>query len=57
MKLATREWGSGERTALLIHGMLPSHRIWRRVAPELVDRGYRVIGSDLRGARDEPLHR
>jgi pimeloyl-ACP methyl ester carboxylesterase len=49
MKLNTREWGSGDRTALLVHGMLSDHRTWRLVAPALADRGYRVIAVDLRG--------
>ncbi|MFF1560597.1 alpha/beta fold hydrolase [Streptomyces sp. NPDC058279] len=49
MKLHTRTWGDGDRTALLIHGMMADHRTWRRVAPALADRGYRVIAVDLRG--------
>ncbi|MFJ3718248.1 alpha/beta fold hydrolase [Streptomyces sp. NPDC090057] len=49
MKLHTREWGTGERIAVLIHGIMSDHRTWRRVAPVLADRGYRVIGVDLRG--------
>ncbi|WP_030061257.1 MULTISPECIES: alpha/beta fold hydrolase [Streptomyces] len=49
MKLHTREWGSGERTALLVHGITFDHRTWRRVGPELAERGYRVVAVDLRG--------
>ncbi|MFF8476935.1 alpha/beta fold hydrolase [Streptomyces sp. NPDC015414] len=49
MKLHTREWGTGERVAVLIHGIMSDHRTWRRVAPVLAARGYRVIGVDLRG--------
>ncbi|MDI5972785.1 alpha/beta hydrolase [Streptomyces sp. SL13] len=49
MRLSTHEWGSGERIALLVHGMMSDHRLWHRVGPELADRGYRVIAADLRG--------
>ncbi|MGY0019417.1 alpha/beta fold hydrolase [Streptomyces sp. cg35] len=49
MKLHTREWGSGDRVALLVHGIMSDHRTWRRVGPALAERGYRAIGVDLRG--------
>ncbi|MEV3854888.1 alpha/beta fold hydrolase [Streptomyces sp. NPDC050095] len=49
MKLHTREWGGGDRVALLVHGIMSDHRTWRRVGPALAERGYRVIGVDLRG--------
>ncbi|MGW2705889.1 alpha/beta fold hydrolase [Streptomyces sp. NPDC001340] len=49
MKLHTREWGDGDRIAVLVHGIMSDHRTWRRVAPALADKGYRVIGVDLRG--------
>ncbi|MCF3124454.1 MULTISPECIES: alpha/beta fold hydrolase [Streptomyces] len=49
MKLHTHEWGNGDRVALLIHGIMSDHRTWRRVGPALADKGYRVIGVDLRG--------
>lgn len=49
MKLNTHVWGSGDRTALLVHGIMSDHRTWRRVGPALADLGYRVIGVDLRG--------
>ncbi|RSS80304.1 alpha/beta fold hydrolase [Streptomyces sp. WAC06614] len=49
MQLHTRTWGEGDRIALLSHGMMSDHRTWRRVAPALVGRGYRVIAVDLRG--------
>src|SRR5690349_5840583 len=28
---------------------MSDHRTWRRVGPALADRGYRVVGVDLRG--------
>ncbi|MFJ2773828.1 alpha/beta fold hydrolase [Streptomyces sp. NPDC087300] len=49
MKLHTHEWGTGDRVALLVHGIMSDHRTWRRVGPALAERGYRVIGVDLRG--------
>ncbi|MGW7082041.1 alpha/beta fold hydrolase [Streptomyces sp. NPDC054871] len=49
MKLNTREWGTGDRVAVLVHGIMSDHRTWRRLGPALADKGYRVIGVDLRG--------
>jgi pimeloyl-ACP methyl ester carboxylesterase len=49
MKLHTREWGSGDRIALLVHGIMSDSRTWYRVAPVLAERGYRVVAVDLRG--------
>ncbi|MBP2047234.1 pimeloyl-ACP methyl ester carboxylesterase [Streptomyces griseochromogenes] len=49
MKLHTREWGTGDRVAVLVHGIMSDHRTWHRVAPALADKGYRVIAVDLRG--------
>ncbi|WP_079043941.1 alpha/beta fold hydrolase [Streptomyces kanamyceticus] len=49
MKLHTHEWGTGDRVALLVHGIMSDHRTWRRVGPAIAERGYRVIGVDLRG--------
>ncbi|MFE7129246.1 alpha/beta fold hydrolase [Streptomyces sp. NPDC057638] len=49
MKLHTTTWGAGDRLALLIHGIMADHRTWRRVAPALAERGYRVTTVDLRG--------
>ncbi|WP_328941129.1 alpha/beta fold hydrolase [Streptomyces sp. NBC_00250] len=49
MRLHTTTWGSGDRIALLVHGLMADHRTWRRVGPALADRGYRVVAVDLRG--------
>ncbi|MFC9284495.1 alpha/beta fold hydrolase [Streptomyces collinus] len=49
MRLHTHEWGTGDRVAVLVHGIMSDHRTWRRVAPVLADKGYRVVGVDLRG--------
>ncbi|MEV0055686.1 alpha/beta hydrolase [Saccharopolyspora shandongensis] len=49
MRLHTRTWGDGEPLAVLVHGLMSDSRTWHRVAPRLVERGYRVIAVDLRG--------
>jgi pimeloyl-ACP methyl ester carboxylesterase len=49
VQLNTHTWGEGDRTALLVHGIMSDHRAWRRVGPALAGRGYRVIAVDLRG--------
>ncbi|MFJ6215393.1 alpha/beta fold hydrolase [Streptomyces sp. NPDC092296] len=54
MRLHVRGWGSGARTALLVHGMMSDHRSWRRVGPWLARRGYRVLAVDLRGHGRSP---
>lgn len=54
MRLHTREWGSGDRTALLVHGIMTDSRTWRRVGPALADHGYRVLAVDLRGHGRSP---
>lgn len=52
MTLAATEWGSGQSTVLLLHGMLGSRQSWWRVAPELASRNHRVIALDLPGHGD-----
>ena len=54
MRLSTREWGSGDRTAALVHGIMSDSRTWRRVGPALAERGYRVVAVDLRGHGGSP---
>jgi pimeloyl-ACP methyl ester carboxylesterase len=49
MRLTTREWGTGDRIALLVHGIMSDSRTWWRFGPLLADRGYRAIAADLRG--------
>ena len=54
MKLFRREWGEGERIAVLVHGVMSSSRNWRLLGPELANRGYHVIAVDLPGHGQSP---
>nr|BFE86321.1 hypothetical protein GCM10020093_089220 [Planobispora longispora] len=54
MRLNTCEWGSGDRVAVLIHGIMASSRCWWRVGPALAERGYRVVAVDLPGHGGSP---
>lgn len=54
MQLHVREWGEGDRVALLLHGMMGSSESWWRVAPVLAKGGYRVLAMDLPGHGDSP---
>lgn len=49
MKLQIREFGQGDKLAVLIHGGAVDGRVWHAVGPELNRRGYRVLAPDLRG--------
>ena len=48
-RLFSREWGAGDRVAVLLHGMQGESRTWWQVGPALAVRGYRVIAVDLPG--------
>ncbi|GAB7036198.1 MULTISPECIES: alpha/beta fold hydrolase [Catenuloplanes] len=52
--LNTREWGSGDRVAVLIHGMITDSRSWHEVGPALAGKGYRVLAPDLPGHGHSP---
>lgn len=47
-----REWGSGDRAAVLIHGLGNSSTSWWDVGPALAERGYHVYAVDLPGHGD-----
>jgi pimeloyl-ACP methyl ester carboxylesterase len=47
--LATRTWGSGDRRALLIHGLSSNSDGWWRLGPDLGALGFTVTAPDLRG--------
>lgn len=48
-RLAFRSYGEGERTLVLVHGLLMSGRMFDRLAPEMATRGNHVICLDLLG--------
>ncbi|WP_204021639.1 alpha/beta fold hydrolase [Sinosporangium siamense] len=48
-QLFTREWGTGDRVAVLIHGIMADSRCWWRVGPALAELGYHVVAVDLPG--------
>jgi NAD(P)-dependent dehydrogenase (short-subunit alcohol dehydrogenase family)/pimeloyl-ACP methyl ester carboxylesterase len=48
--LAVYVEGTGDKTALLVHGYPDSHLVWDDVAPRLRDAGFRVVRYDVRGA-------
>jgi pimeloyl-ACP methyl ester carboxylesterase len=56
MELAARRWGTDDTAplALLLHGVSGSADTWWRVAPRLVDAGWRVVALDLRGHGSSP---
>lgn len=54
MRLHVRQWGTGSRVAVLIHGAMADSRTWWRVAPALAEQGYRVLAPDLRGHGRSP---
>ncbi len=49
VRLSVRVWGSGPRTALLVHGFSDDAQTWWRVGPALADLGHTVLAPDLRG--------
>jgi pimeloyl-ACP methyl ester carboxylesterase len=42
-------WGEGERTLVLVHGLLMNRRMYERLGPELASRGHKVVAVDLLG--------
>lgn len=47
--LARTEWGAGDRSFLIVHGLGSNAAGWWRVGPALADAGFHVVGVDLRG--------
>jgi pimeloyl-ACP methyl ester carboxylesterase len=48
-KLSYLEWGSEGHHALLLHGITSNAQAWWRVAPRLVELGFRVVAFDMPG--------
>jgi pimeloyl-ACP methyl ester carboxylesterase len=57
MRLVHHDSGSGERIAVLIHGMMSDHRAWHRVGADLAAEGFRVVTVDLAGHGASPRAR
>jgi pimeloyl-ACP methyl ester carboxylesterase len=55
-RIAYAEYGEGERTLVLVHGLLMNRHMYDHLAPEMAARGVRVITVDLlgHGASDHP---
>ncbi|MSO40845.1 MAG: alpha/beta hydrolase [Solirubrobacterales bacterium] len=49
LSISYDEYGEGERTLVLIHGLLLNRRMFDRLAPAIAERGHRVIALDLLG--------
>ena len=54
LSLATRQWGDGPRSILLLHGITSNARGWWRLGPDLADNGWLVVAPDLRGHGESP---
>jgi pimeloyl-ACP methyl ester carboxylesterase len=56
-RLAYTEFGAGERTVVLLHGLLLSQKMHRPLAKELAAQGHHVVTLDLlgHGASDRPV--
>ena len=55
-RLAYAIYGEGERTLILVHGLLMNRHMYSHLAPEMASRGLRVVTVDLlgHGASDQP---
>lgn len=49
VRVNVRRWGSGDRHAVLIHGLGNSSESWWQVGPEFARRGFNVHAVDLPG--------
>jgi pimeloyl-ACP methyl ester carboxylesterase len=56
-QLAYREYGSGPRLTVLLHGLLLNHKMHARLAEALAARGNRVVALELlgHGSSDRPV--
>ncbi len=50
--LAYSDYGSGDQSLVLMHGLLMNRHMFDRMAPEMASRGYRVITIDTLGHGD-----
>ncbi|MGZ6143255.1 MAG: alpha/beta fold hydrolase [Myxococcales bacterium] len=56
LRIAYREYGSGPRVVVLVHGLLMDGSMFEKVVPALAARGHRVVTLDLpgHGASEQP---
>lgn len=55
LELYVRDYGgTGEKVALLLHGLGSDSRIWYALVPTLHEHGYRVVAPDLAGHGGSP---
>ena len=56
-RLTYSDYGEGERTLVLMHGLLMNRRMFDRLAPEMASRGNRVVTIDVlgHGRSDRPV--
>jgi pimeloyl-ACP methyl ester carboxylesterase len=54
-RIAFADHGEGERTLILIHGLLMNRHMYDQLAPEMASRGVRVITVDLLGHGDSDM--
>ena len=56
-RIAYEVYGEGERTLVLVHGLLMNRHMYDHLAPELAGRGFRVVTVDMlgHGASDRPV--
>jgi pimeloyl-ACP methyl ester carboxylesterase len=55
-RIAFADYGEGDRTLVLVHGLLMNRHMYDQLAPEMASRGFRVITVDLlgHGSSDQP---
>lgn len=49
ISLHARQWPGGPRSAILVHGLASTSRIWDLVAPRLAEAGVHTVAYDQRG--------
>jgi pimeloyl-ACP methyl ester carboxylesterase len=56
-RIAFSSYGEGERTLVLVHGLLMNRHMYDHLGPELSSRGFRVVTVDVlgHGASDQPV--
>lgn len=48
-KIGYTQWGEGERTIVLTHGLLMNRRMYDKLGPALAGEGFRVVAIDMLG--------